>query len=158
MVSRIVKTGLVVIALVATLLVGWLSYLFGEEDYYPKPGTPSFYLKLSSLIRNIPLAYASSLPAYRGSVGDGPKPPQSSVCYAAQSSKEVWIITSIRTYLQRNGYTFNSLETDSSMTLFAENKPLHYTGYVNEGGQSVDLLINASSSPQEINVCITHYE
>lgn len=156
--TRFVQLTAIVIAISAMLLLGWVLYLFKEEDYYPEPKSLAFYLKLSSLVRNMPLAYAASEPAYRGSVGDGPKPAQSSVCYAAQGSQDIWIVTNIRTYLQKRGYALDSSETNAHVALFAESKPIHYTAYVNEEGQSVDLVINASPKPQEVNVCITHYE
>ncbi|MEC4718541.1 hypothetical protein RY831_05240 [Noviherbaspirillum sp. CPCC 100848] len=158
MATKIVQITAAAIAISAILLTGWIFYLFGEEDYYPEPGTLAFYLKLSSTIRSLPLSDAISRPVYHGSIGDGPKPPQSSVCYAAQSSKETWIVSNIRTYLQKDGYALDPSDTGSNIASLSEQKPLHYMAYTNRAGHSVHLVINNSRKPLEVDVCLTHYE
>lgn len=155
---KIVQITAVAIASSVMLLTGWIFYLFGEEDYYPEPGTLAFYLKLSSTVRSLPLSDAVSTPVYHGSIGDGPKPPQSSVCYAAQSSKEIWIVSNIRTYLQRHGYALDPSDMGSHIASLTERKPLHYTTYTDRAGHSVHLVINNSRKPQEVDVCVTHIE
>lgn len=153
-----VLTTVVLVAISTILFVGWVFYLLHEEDYYPKPGTFPFYLKLSSLVRNIPIANAVSVPSYHGSTGDGPKPAHSSVCYGAQSSKEVWILANTGSYLHKHGFALDLIEAHPSIFRIDEPKPLHSTAYVNKEGQSVHLVLSASPNAEEVKVCFTHYE
>ena len=58
-----------------------LGYLFVVEDYVTKPGSPVYYLGISSLIRNLQVPDGAQGREYFGSVGDGNKPAQSQLSF-----------------------------------------------------------------------------
>ena len=63
---------------------GWLAAalcLISQEDYTPEPGSFTYYIGISSLVRHAPLVGALGKAEYFGTVGDGNKPPHGLVSY-----------------------------------------------------------------------------
>lgn len=85
---------LTAIAAAALLLAGiaTLGYLFSEEDYVTRPGSPVYYLGISSLVRDIQVPDGAQSREYFGSVGDGNKPAQSQLSFKVQpeAADAVW--------------------------------------------------------------------
>jgi hypothetical protein len=158
MVTKFFQVTAVLAAICTMIFVGWLFYLFHEEDYRPEPGSISFYLKLSSLVRNIPIIDAVSMPSYYGSIGDGPKPAESSVCYEAQSSKEVWIVANTGSYLHARGFALALTDPPPRMFQINGREPSHLTAYANEDGESVHLMLSRFPNEEDVEVCLTHFE
>jgi len=83
-------------AAVATVLVlaamGTLGYLFSVEDYVTRPGSPVYYLGISSLVRDVQVPDVAQGREYFGSVGDGNKPAQSQLSFKVppDTADAVW--------------------------------------------------------------------
>lgn len=60
-----------------------LASLFAAEDYGVQPGSPAYYVGISSVIRRLELPHGAQAREYRGSVGDGNKAPQSQLGFDA---------------------------------------------------------------------------
>ncbi len=58
-----------------------LGYLFAVEDYVTLPGSPVYYLGISSLVRDVQVPDGAQGREYFGSVGDGNKLAQSQLSF-----------------------------------------------------------------------------
>ncbi|MFY3383503.1 hypothetical protein [Paracidovorax sp. MALMAid1276] len=68
-------------AVVGMAAVATVGYLFAVEDYVTQPGSPAYYLGISSLIRDLQVPDFAQGREYFGSVGDGNKAPQSQLSF-----------------------------------------------------------------------------
>lgn len=71
---------LLLASLCATVVCGiiiTLAYLFSAADYVVHPGSPAYYVGISSVIRHLELPQGALGREYYGTVGDGNKAPQS---------------------------------------------------------------------------------
>ncbi|EHL23093.1 hypothetical protein KYG_09660 [Acidovorax sp. NO-1] len=69
-----------------------LGYFFSVEDYVTRPGSPVYYLGISSLVRDIQVPDGAQGREYFGSVGDGNKPSQSQLSFKVppDTADAVW--------------------------------------------------------------------
>lgn len=69
-----------------------LGYLFAVEDYVTRPGSPVYYLGISSLVRDVQVPDGAQGREYFGSVGDGNKPAQSQLSFKVppDTADAVW--------------------------------------------------------------------
>lgn len=73
------------------------------ESLYPPKGTFSWWVGVSSTIRNIPTPGLAGEAGYFTSAGDGPKPPQDEVVFRS-GAPEAEIVRQVRAYLLAGGY------------------------------------------------------
>ncbi len=158
-VTTLKKTALVLATLVI-VPIGALYYFFGEEDYYPEPGSIDFYLKLSPVIRNLPVIAPQQTPAYYGSIGDGAKASQSSVSYITREKNEQILVSTLNNYLHQNRFTLDPSSGRADQAFYSSDKKvLHEAAFTKAGGnESVVFQIYSlpKTGAQEINV--THFE
>ena len=69
-----------------------LAYLFSAGDYVVHPGSPAYYVGISSAVRSLELPRGALEREYYGTVGDGNKAPQSQLGFqvAYDQVAEAW--------------------------------------------------------------------
>ncbi len=87
---------------IAALAFYSLQILF-DESMYTSRGTYSYWIAVSSVIRNVPEVGAVGEARFHASPGDGPKLPDSTVTYRSQAPPDQ-IRSQIADYLTRQGY------------------------------------------------------
>lgn len=87
---------------------GWLAAalcLISQEDYTPEPGSFTYYIGISSLVRHAPLVGALGKAEYFGTVGDGNKPPHGLVSYDVEFASIGPATHAFDAYLLGKGYS-----------------------------------------------------
>lgn len=94
--SSLLRRSLLSLAgLAATVTFGFfitLAYLFSAGDYVVQPGSPAYYVGISSVVRSLELPRGALEREYYGTVGEGNKAPQSQLGFqvAHDQVAEAW--------------------------------------------------------------------
>lgn len=111
-------------AVAATALVlaamATLGYLFAVEDYVTRPGSPVYYLGISSLVRDVQVPDGAQGREYFGSVGDGNKPAQSQLSFKVPPATADAVCDAMTRQLQN--LALHSVSTGGSDPTVASNK------------------------------------
>jgi hypothetical protein len=146
-------------AIILIIPIATLIDIFKSEDFYPEKGSLTYYIGISSLIRNTPIIENIGRPVYYGSVGDGSKPPQSKVTYETKSISTQDIENKIEFFLNSNGFK-NDNQKKTPWNLFdpEEKKLLRQHDYKSVSDESASLLIYEAIKTKNLQIEITHYE
>jgi len=97
-----------------------LGYLFAVEDYVTRPGSPVYYLGISSLVRDVQVPDGAQGREYFGSVGDGNKPAQSQLSFKVPPATADAVWDEMTRQLQ--DLTLRSVSTGGESPLVSSNK------------------------------------
>jgi hypothetical protein len=147
------------LALAGLWSIAWLAivaYLFSQEDYAPRRGSPAYYVGISELIRDAPVVAPAADPAYFGSVGDGGKPPLSEVSYETgeKSAQRLW--SAIELHLEKRG--FGRLADAAPAQLADGEQRVREAEYAAASGEQVAVLLSWMAEAKRYKVRITHFE
>lgn len=138
-------------------IAAWV-FLVSQEDYTPAPGSLTYYLGISPLVRQAPLAQATGSPEYYGTVGDGNKLPQSLVSYAVEQRDVRAALQAMDGYLRQVGWQPRPVDTSgAAATLAAHGETIHYAEYASADGEVAVLQATRSGSPGRHAITLTHY-
>ena len=153
------KKTAIAFAFLILAVFGTVRYFFAEENYYPSPGSLEFYLKLSPVIRNLPVIAPQNAPAYFGSTGDGPKPPQSSVSYPTREKNVQELVANISNYLHQQQFALDTSEDTAPVADESDKKVLYQAGFIKAGGnESVLFQIRSLPDKDDLEISVTHFE
>ena len=131
-------------------------YRLNKVNAAPKPGTLSYYLRLSSIVRNVPIVSPHGSPVYFSTVSDGSKLPSSEVTYTSTETDEKSIVEKTLRYLSEKGFTPAAADLGITQVGGPGRKPLHRASMIKEDEAiafEIDLLEN-----KQLEVKLKHFE
>ncbi len=146
------------LAFAAIVRFGAGIYLASLEDYQAEQGSLTYYLGISSLIRSAPVLTPAAPPVYSGSVGDGAKPPQSSVVYDTAEKSPAMLADAVARFLQQRGFSLDRPRPPETPLYPDEKTILRQDDYRSASGQAVSLTVAKTTATQLLQVQITHFE
>ncbi|RJF97321.1 hypothetical protein [Noviherbaspirillum saxi] len=152
---KFIKKALPAIAALPIIFFGFLYYAFHEENSYPQAHSIDFYLKLSSVIRNVPVLDVIGTPQYFSSTGDGPKPPESTIWYTTSEKSEQSLAIKINAYLREQGfapYTSQTLNVP-----IGDKKTVYQATFINRDRESLEFIISSLPMSNNLEVSVTHF-
>ena len=138
-------------------IAAWV-FLVSQEDYTPAPGSLTYYLGISALVRQAPLARATDAPEYYGTVGDGNKLPQSLVSYAVEQRDVGAALQAMEGYLRQGGWQPRPVDTPGAAASWAAHgETIRYAEYASAAGEVAVLEATRSGAPGRYAIILTHY-
>lgn len=126
---------------------GWLAAalcLISQEDYTPEPGSFTYYIGISSLVRHAPLVGALGKAEYFGTVGDGNKPPHCLVSYGVGFGNIGPATLALDAYLLGSGYARRAIETPGPS--FDDGRLVRHARYAADSGEVVHVEVVQDAS------------
>ncbi|AKJ31965.1 hypothetical protein [Caldimonas brevitalea] len=154
--GTVLKIGVLCVALSAGAGLAAIAYLFSQEDYTPQPGSLTYYLGISSLVRNAPIAAALQPAEYFGSVGDGNKLPQSQVSFYVSQADAAQAWRTLQRYLDEQGFSHAPPDSGSqAQTASTTAKEAQYTSPTDG---SVLMTLEEVPAAAGLRVSLTHFD
>ncbi|MFN4121401.1 hypothetical protein [Acidovorax sp.] len=155
----------VVIAVACAVLLPvalmWAAFLFliSQEDYQPAPGTLTYYLGISSLVRGVVVPGAAGAPHYYGTVGDGNKPARSEVAYEVPPEHLEETVAAVHAYLLRNGLHERAVDAEGrAMVQAYYGELVRYTEYEAPQGGLVVLIVEPLRGGPTHRLSVSDYD
>lgn len=147
------------VVLTPALFLAAFLFLVSQEDYTPAPGTLTYYLGISSLVRGAPLAGAAGPPHYYGTVGDGNKQARSEVAYELPPENLNQAMAAINAYLLQNGQHERPLEAADQAAVRAFYGDLfRYAEYTSPQGGLVVVMVQSLMEDSRIyRISVSEY-
>lgn len=148
-------------AVVLPFVLMWAAFLFliSQEDYQPAPGTLTYYLGISSLVRGVVLPSAAGAPHYYGTVGDGNKQARSEVAYDVLPERLDEAVAGVHAYLLRNGLHERALDAEGrAMVQAYYGEPVRYTKYEAPQGGLVVLIVEPLRGGPTHRLSVSDYD
>ncbi len=143
---------------------GWLAAalcLISQEDYTPEPGSFTYYIGISSLVRHAPLVGALGKAEYFGTVGDGNKPPHGLVSYDVEFASIGPATHAFDAYLLGKGYS-RTADDETPGPSYGMGRRVRHARYTASSGQVVYVeVVQASSTeqgPVRYRATMAHYD
>lgn len=157
---RTVVTALVCAVLLSVALM-WAAFLFlvSQEDYQPAPGTLTYYVGISSLVRGVVLPGAAGAPHYYGTVGDGNKQARSEVAYEVPPERLDEAVAAVHAYLLRNGLHERAMDAQGRAVVQTHYGELvRYAEYKSPRGGLVVLIVEPLRGEPNHRLSVSDYE
>ncbi len=143
---------------------GWLAAtlcLISQEDYTPEPGSFTYYIGISSLVRHAPLVGALGKAEYFGTVGDGNKPPHDLMSYDVEFASIGPATHAFDAYLLGKGYS-RTADDETPGPSYGMGRRVRHARYTASSGQVVYVeVVQASSAeqgPVRYRATMAHYD
>lgn len=148
------------LSLTVLFWLGTALCLISQEDYQPEPGSFTYYMGISSLVRHAPLAGALGKAQYFGTVGDGNKPPHGLVSYEVEFDNIRSAALAFDAYLLGHGYSRSAQEAPDPG--LGEGWLVRHAGYAAASGEAVHVEVvldtSARQGPVRYLITLTHYD
>ena len=140
-----------------------LGYLFSVEDYVTRPGSPVYYLGISSLVRDVIVPEGAQGREYFGSVGDGNKPAQSQLSFKVPPAAADAVWNQVTGQLQN--LALHSVRAEGNESTIISNKSIVSPGIREAQYTSVkhDLVLlttyqDSDAGTPSIRFELTHFD
>lgn len=153
-----IALGVVACASLALWVSAWI-FLISQEDFTPKPGTLTYYLGISSLVRGTPAVGVATQPEYYGTVGDGNKQPRSEVSFEVARNDMGRAVAAVNAYLLQNGLQERAMEPSALEAVQAHyGYFVRYAEYASVAEGVVVVMVQPVRPGASYSVTVSHYE
>ena len=160
--SSLLRRSLLSLAgLAATVTFGFfitLAYLFSAGDYVVQPGSPAYYVGISSVVRSLELPRGALEREYYGTVGEGNKAPQSQLGFQVDHDQVAEAWDGMDEQLRRFGLRPASTTAGDTASVLP---PMREARYLSTQDELVVLSAHASpdADPRgRVRFAITHFD